>query len=75
MNKNSLLSIAGGFWAFMGLFLVYRSVALYQLALSEQAATMEAIAVSVITGLIIGGAKGKFVFSKTAQNLGCNEFE
>ena len=67
MNKNNLLSIAGGFWGFMGLFLVYRSVALYQLAQSEQAATMQAVVISAIIGLIIGGAKGKFVFSKTAR--------
>jgi len=67
LNKNSLLSIAGGFWGIMGLFLIYRSFALYQLAMSEQAATTQAIAISVICGLIIGGVKGKFVFSKTAR--------
>ncbi|MGV7221617.1 MAG: hypothetical protein ACQ9MH_08840 [Nitrospinales bacterium] len=67
MNKNNLLSIAGGFWGIMGLFLIYRSFALYQLAMSEQAATTQAIAISVICGLIIGGIKGKFVFSKTAR--------
>ncbi len=67
MNKNSLLSIAGGFWGVMGFFLVYRSFALYKLALSEQAATMQAIAISAVIGLIIGGAKGKFVLAKTAR--------
>ncbi len=67
LNKNNLLSIAGSFWGVMGLFLVYRSFALYQLAMSEQAATMQGIAISVIVGLVIGGAKGKFVLSKTAH--------
>lgn len=67
LHKNHLLSIAGGFWGVMGLFLVYRSVALYQLALSEQASTINAIALSVIIGLVIGGIKGKFVLSKTAR--------
>lgn len=51
----------------MGLFLVYRSVALYQLALYEQASTVNAIALSVIIGLVIGAVKGKFVLSKTAR--------
>ena len=67
LNKNHLSSIAGGLWGVMGLFLVYRSVALYQLALIEQASTMQAITISVIIGMVIGGIKGKFVLSKTAR--------
>lgn len=67
MNKNQLLNIAGGFWVFIGLFLIYRSAGLYQLALSEQQSTDLAIAISVITGMIIGGIKGKFVLIKTAR--------
>jgi hypothetical protein len=67
LNKNNLLSIAGGFWGIMGLFLIYRSFDLYQLAMIEQSATLKAVTISVLCGLIIGGIKGKFVFSKTAR--------
>ncbi len=67
MNKNQLLNIAGGFWVFIGLFLIYRSAGLYQLAMNEQQSTLQAIGISVIAGMIIGGVKGKFVLVKTAR--------
>ena len=72
LHKNHLLSIAGVLWCVMGLFLVYRSVALYQLALSEQASTINAIALSVIIGLAIGGIKNQIlrdVFLEAEESL------
>ena len=67
MNKNSLISIAGGFWCVVGLFLIIRGFGLYQLAGQEQHATQIAIALSGITAGLIGLIKGKFVLSKTAR--------
>ncbi|OGW18582.1 MAG: hypothetical protein A3K09_00335, partial [Nitrospinae bacterium RIFCSPLOWO2_12_FULL_47_7] len=66
MNKKNLLAIAGGIWALVGLFLIFRGMHLYQLAVTEQHTTQQAIIFSVIAGLIIGGIKGKFVLTKTA---------
>mgnify|MGYP004005813061 FL=1 len=67
MNKNSLISIAGGFWCVVGLFLIIRGFGLYQLAGQEQHATQIAITLSGITAGLIGLIKGKFVLSKTAR--------
>lgn len=67
MNKNQLLNIAGGFWGVMGFFLIYRSMELYERALGEQQSTLQAITISVVIGMIIGGLKGKFVLVKTAR--------
>ena len=67
MNKNSLISIAGGFWCVVGLFLIIRGFGLYQLAGQEQNATQIAITLSGITAGLIGLIKGKFVLSKTAR--------
>jgi uncharacterized membrane protein len=67
LNKNSLISIAGGFWCVVGLFLIIRGFGLYQLAGQEQNATQIAITLSGITAGLIGLIKGKFVLSKTAR--------
>ncbi len=67
MNKNSLTSIAGGLWCIIGLFLIFRGFGLYQLAGQEQHSTQIAIILSVITAMLIGLVKGKFVLSKTAR--------
>ncbi|MZG29712.1 MAG: hypothetical protein F3741_02720 [Nitrospinae bacterium] len=67
MNKNSLISIAGGLWCIIGLFLIFRGFGLYQLAGQEQHSTQIAIILSVITAVLIGLVKGKFVLSKTAR--------
>lgn len=67
MNKKSLLAIAGGIWALVGLFLIYRGVHLYQLAVAEQHSSQQAIIFSSIAGFIIGSIKGKFVLTKTAR--------
>jgi uncharacterized membrane protein len=67
LNKNSLISIAGGFWCVVGLFLIVRGFGLYQLADQEQHSTQIAITLSGICAALIGLIKGKFVLSKTAQ--------
>jgi uncharacterized membrane protein len=67
VNKNSLISIAGGFWCVVGLFLIVRGFNMYQLADQEQHSTQIAIIISGITAALIGLVKGKFVLSKTAR--------
>ena len=67
MNKKSLISIAGGFWCVVGLFLIVRGFGLYQLAGKEQHSTQVAILVSGIVAVLIGIIKGKFVLTKTAR--------
>jgi uncharacterized membrane protein len=67
LNKNSLISIAGGFWCVVGLFLLIRGFGMYQLADQEQHSTQVAIILSGITAALIGLVKGKFVLSKTAR--------
>lgn len=67
MNKNSLTSIAGGFWCVVGFFLVVRGFGMYQLAGQEQHSTQVAIIFSGIIAALIGLVKGKFVLSKTAR--------
>ncbi len=67
MNKKKLIQIAGAVWICVGAFLIIRGIGLYELATSQQGSTSTGVAISVILGLIIGGAKGKFVLSKTAK--------
>tara|TARA_B110000438_G_scaffold138356_1_gene133697 strand:+ start:1334 stop:1792 length:459 start_codon:yes stop_codon:yes gene_type:complete len=67
LNRNSLTSIAGGLWCVIGTFLIFRGLGLYQLAGQEQHSTQVSIILSVITAILIGLAKGKFVLSKTAK--------
>ncbi len=67
LNKNSLNSIAGGLWCVVGLFLIFCGFGLYRLAGQEQHATQVAIILSVITAVVIGLVKGKFILSKTAR--------
>ena len=67
MNKSQLYTLAGSIWGLVGLFLIYRGVGLYELAIQTQQATQQGIIISLIAGLVIGVAKGKFVLSKTAR--------
>ena len=67
MNKNSLTSIAGGLWCVIGVFLIFRGFGLYELADKEQHSTQASIILSLITSVLIGLAKGRFVLSKTAR--------
>lgn len=67
MNKRNLLLIAGGVWVIVGIFLIFRGAHLYELAVSEQHSTQEAILFSGFMGLVIGAVKGRFVLSKTAR--------
>ena len=67
MNKTDLIKLAGGLWAVIGVFLIYRGILLYQLAVEEQRAAGLSIALSVLAGLAVGAIKGKFVLSKTAR--------
>ena len=69
MNKNNLISIAGGFWCVVGLFLIVRGVDMYQLAGQEQHATQVAIILSGITAALIGLVKGRFVLSKRPEKI------
>ena len=67
MTKKRLITIAGGLWCIIGLFLVVRGFGLYQLAEMEQHATEIAITISGIVAGLIGLVKGRFVLSKTAR--------
>ena len=67
MNKKRLITIAGGLWCIIGFFLIVRGVKLYQLAETEQHATIFAITASGFIAGLIGLIKGKFVLSKTAH--------
>jgi uncharacterized membrane protein len=67
LSKNSLTSIAGGLWCVIGVFLIFRGFGLYQLAGKEQHSTQISIILSLITAVLIGLAKGRFVLSKTAR--------
>ena len=67
MNKKKLIQIAGGVWVCVGAFLAIRGIGMFDLATSQQGATSKGVIISVIIGLIVGGAKGKFVLSKTAK--------
>ena len=40
---------------------------LYTLAVNEQSASLKAIMISLVAGLFIGAAKGRFILSKTAR--------
>ena len=67
LNKNSLTYIAGGLWCVIGLFLIFRGFGLYQLAGQEQQSTQNAIIISIVSAVLIGLVKGRFVLSKTAR--------
>jgi uncharacterized membrane protein len=67
LNKKRLITIAGGLWCIIGLFLIVRGFDLYQLAEMEQHATEIAITISGIIAGFIGLVKGRFVLSKTAR--------
>jgi len=67
MNKSQLYNLAGSVWGVVGLFLTARGAWMYQQAMTEQQATQQAVIISIIVALIIGGAKGKFVLTKTAR--------
>ena len=67
MNKNQLINIAGGLWGIIGVFLIYRGIEMYQLAVNEQHSTQMAVIYSVIIGMMAGVFKGLFVLSKSAR--------
>jgi len=67
LNKKKLIQIAGGVWVCVGAFLTIRGIGFFDIATSQQGATSTGVIISVIIGLIVGGAKGKFVLSKTAK--------
>ena len=67
LSKNSLISIAGGLWGIIGVFLIYRGIGMYQIAVDEQSSTQMAVLYSVTIGIVIGFFKGLFVLSKSAQ--------
>jgi len=66
LGKQRLLQVAGLIWIIVGLFLIYRSSGLYNLAIIEQNTGKGTLIISVILGVVIGIIKGKFVLSKTA---------
>ena len=67
MNKQRLIQVAGLIWIIVGVFLIYRGSGLYNLAVTEQNTSKEAIVISLILGIVLGIIKGKFVLSKTAR--------
>ena len=67
MTRDNLYAVAGTVWGLVGLFLMIRGGMMYQLAVDQQHASRQAVIISIVISLIIGGAKGKFVLSKTAR--------
>lgn len=68
MNHNQLFNIAGGVWGLAGLMMILRGADMFKLAVEQQHASDNALMIAIGVSLVIGGAKGKFVFSKTARN-------
>ena len=75
LNKNSLTSIAGGLWCVIGVLMIFRGFGLYQLAGQEQHSTQISILLSLVTAVLIGLAKGRFVLSKTARKNKASIYE
>jgi hypothetical protein len=67
LNKSTLISIAGFIWGAVGIMLIYKGTLLFQLAIQEQKITQATLLTLLISGLVIGSAKGYFVLSKTAR--------
>jgi hypothetical protein len=67
LTKNKLIYIAGGLWGLIGVFLIYRGMGMYQLAVDGQNATQMGVVFSVTIGIIVGFFKGLFVLSKSAR--------
>ncbi len=67
MSKNNLIYIAASLWGLIGLFLIYRGIHMYQLAVDEQNSTQMGIILSVTIGIFVGFFKGLFVLSKSAR--------
>jgi hypothetical protein len=67
LTKNKLIYIASGLWGLIGVFLIYRGMGMYQLAVAGQNATQVGIVFSVTIGIIVGFFKGLFVLSKSAR--------
>jgi uncharacterized membrane protein len=67
LSKNNLISIAGGLWGIIGIFLIYRGIGMYQIAVDEQNSTQMAVLYSVSIGIVVGFFKGLFVLSKSAR--------
>ena len=51
----------------IGVFLIYRGIDMYQLAVDEQNSTQMGIIFSVTIGIVVGFFKGLFVLSKSAR--------
>ncbi len=68
MNHNQLFNVAGGIWGLVGVMMVIRGAGLFKLAVEQQHVSETALMSAIAISLVIGGAKGKFVFSKTAKN-------
>ena len=67
MKHNHLFSLAGTIWGLVGLMLLLRGADLYKLAVEEQHASQMGLSISIFASLALGGAKGKFLFSRTAR--------
>ncbi len=67
MNHNQLFNIAGGVWGLVGVMLVLRGADMFKLAVEQQQASQTALMAAIAISLVIGGVKGKLVFSKTAR--------
>jgi len=51
----------------IGVFLIYRGMGMYQLAVDEQSSHQMGIILSVTIGILVGFFKGLFVLSKSAR--------
>ena len=67
MKHNQLFTLAVTIWGLVGLGLILRGADLYKLAVEEQHASQMGLSISIFASLALGGAKGKFLFSRTAR--------
>ena len=76
MNKSSLKSLAGSIWLIMGGVLLFRGALMVKGVWSldpeyvggiDEPASHTALIIYILIGLVVGGAKGKFVLSKSAK--------
>ncbi len=67
MKRNQLFAIAGIIWGLVGMGLLLRGADLYKLAVEEQNASQMGLSISIMLSLMLGGAKGRFLFSRTAE--------
>jgi len=67
MNRNVLFNLAGAIWGLVGLFLILRGAGMFEQAWREQQASQTGLTVALGASLLIGGVKGRFIFSRTAR--------